>query len=221
MNIFKKILIGTLISLSIVVAPLTFAIEQPKDTVRIEVFERQDCKHCKDEKAFLNQLSKTRNDLIVVYHDIAEAEHKKHFIELTELEKIPKVTPITIIDGVILQGFDTAETTGKKIESLVKNAKGKKQYTFEEFIKAGGSKQVVTSSGTCDIDGKSVECSVQSVNYWINIPFIGAVDMSKYSLPTLSLILGFVDGFNPCAMWVLVMFLTILAEVGSRKKCSK
>ncbi len=215
---FKKIFIGLLISLSIIAAPLTFAIEQPKDTVRIEVFERQDCKHCKDEKAFLNQLSKTRNDLIVVYHDIAESEHKKHFLQLTELEKIPKVTPITIIDSVIIQGFDTEETTGKKIKALIKGAKGKKQLTFEEFIKAGGSTKVENSGKACDIDGNSVVCGVQSVNYWINIPFFGAVDVSKYSLPTLSLILGFVDGFNPCAMWVLVMFLTILAEVGSRKK---
>ena len=218
MTYIKKIFIGILISLGVftTIAPIANAIEQPKNTVRIEIFERNDCKHCQDEKKFLNELSKTRGDLIVIYHDIAEAEHKKHFLALTELEKIPKVTPITIIDGIILQGFDTAQTTGKRIEALIKVSKGKKQYTFAEFIKAGGSKKLITSAGTCD--NKDEKCEVAQPKYLVTIPFYGPVDVSKYSLPALSLMLGFVDGFNPCAMWVLVMFLTILAEAGSRKK---
>lgn len=215
-SILKKLIIS-IFGAIVLAIPFVNAVEQPANTVRIEVFERQDCGHCQDEKAFLNELAKTRGDLIVVYHDIAEREHKKHFIQLAELEEIPKVTPITIIDGVILQGFDTAETTGKKIETLINDAKGKTQYTFEEFIKAGGSRNVMTAYGTCDAESGE-ECIVDESEYLVTIPFIGPVDVSKYSLPTLSLVLGFVDGFNPCAMWVLVMFLTILAEAGSRRR---
>ena len=48
--------------------------------------------------------------------------------------------------------------------------------------------------------------------------FIFQVNLSKYSILILSVILGFVDGFNPCAMWVLVMFLSILTQTWSRKK---
>lgn len=188
------------------------------ETVRIEIFEREGCSHCSDEKKFLNQLQKERGDLIVIFHDIGEAIHKGHFLQLTELENIPKVTPITIIDGVILQGFDTDKTTGKKIRALVDNAKGQTQYTFEEFISAGGSSHVETSAGTCTIDGEEIGCAIDDVNYWVTIPFVGPVDVQKYSLPILSIILGFVDGFNPCAMWVLVLFLTILMEAGSRKR---
>ena len=213
----KKLLI-ILFGVVVLAIPFANAIEQPADTVRLEVFERDDCSHCQDEKEFLNQLSKDRWDLIVVYHDIGEREHKEHFIQLTELEGIPKVTPITIIDSIILQGFDTAETTGKKIEALINNAKGKPQYTFQEFIAAGGSGQIETDSGTCSIEGETLQCGVEAVDYWVTVPFVGPVDVSKYSLHALSVVLGFVDGFNPCAMWVLVMFLTILAEAGSRRR---
>ena len=52
----------------------------------------------------------------------------------------------------------------------------------------------------------------------VKVPLLGVVDVKKYSLFTLSSILGFVDGFNPCAMWVLVMFLTVLIQVGDKKK---
>lgn len=217
-SFFKKIFLFAFASIAVLMAPLAFAVEQPTDTVRIEVFERQDCGHCQDEKVFLNQLSKDRGDLIVIYHDIAEKEHKQHFLELAELEGIPKVTPITIIDSVLMQGFSTPETTGKRIEALINNAKGKPQLTFEEFIAAGGSREVDSSGSGCDIDGETVQCGVQALNYVFDVPFFGPVDMAKYSLHTLSLVLGFVDGFNPCAMWVLVMFLTILSEAGSRRR---
>ncbi len=188
------------------------------ETVRIEVFEREDCSHCRDEKAFLNHLQKERGDLIVIFHDIGEVDHKEHFLQLTELESIPKVTPITIIDSVILQGFDTAKTTGQKIRALVNNAKGKEQLTFQEFIAKGGSSHVETSDATCEIEGEEIGCAAPEADYWVTIPLIGPVNVSKYSLPILSLILGFVDGFNPCAMWVLVLFLTILMEAGSRRR---
>jgi len=191
----------------------------PEETVRVEVFERATCGHCQDEKAFLNELQKELGNLIIVYHDIsADKVHKDHFLQLTELEKLPKVTPITIIDGVILQGFDSAETTGKKIRALIEEAKGKTQYTFEEFIAAGGSRQIETAGATCNIEGEEVGCAADTVDYWVTVPFIGPVNVAKYSLPILSIILGFVDGFNPCAMWVLVLFLTILMEAGSRKR---
>lgn len=214
----KNIILSLVIGVAVLAAPLAHAIEAPTDTVRIEVFERDICSHCQDEKAFLNKLQKERGDLIVIYHNIGESVHKQHFLQLTELEDIPKVTPITIIDGIILQGFDTEKTTGKKIRALVDNAKGQPQYTFEEFIVAGGSSHVETDAGTCDIEGEEISCGVQEVNYWVTVPLIGPVDVAKYSLPVLSVILGFVDGFNPCAMWVLVLFLTILMEAGSRKR---
>jgi cytochrome c biogenesis protein CcdA/glutaredoxin len=214
----KNLLITLILGVAVGAAPFTYAIERPSETVRVEVFERDTCGHCKMEKDFLNKLQKERGDLIVVYHNITEPIHKEHFIQLTELEGIPKVTPITIIDAIVLQGFDSEKTTGKKIKALIDNAKGKQQYTFEEFIAAGGSQNIITDSGTCNIEGEEISCGIQEVDYWVTIPFIGPVDVAKYSLPFLSFVLGFVDGFNPCAMWVLVLFLTILMEAGSRKR---
>jgi cytochrome c biogenesis protein CcdA/glutaredoxin len=229
---FKKSIL-TLLAILFVATPSAFAqslpvgsTDQPaalaiacKDPVMIEVFERKDCGHCQDEKEFLSQLQKERNDLVINYHDIGDPEHKAHFLQLMELEKLPKVTPVTLIDGVLMQGFDTAKTTGKKIRALVDQSKGKPQRTFEEYIAAGGSGKIETEGGGCTIDGDTVQCSAQGANTWVTLPFVGTVvDVSKYSLPLLSLILGFVDGFNPCAMWALVMFLTLLAEVGSRRR---
>jgi len=52
----------------------------------------------------------------------------------------------------------------------------------------------------------------------IKIPFFGEVDISKMSLPVLTVIFGALDGFNPCAMWVLLFLIALLINAHSRKR---
>lgn len=189
----------------------------PPGMVRIEVFERQDCAHCQAEKAFLEDIKTERDDFEVIYHDIAEPKERERFNQLTDLERIPKVTPTTLIGGAkLIQGFSTAETTGARFIELIDQYKDKTQYTFEEFIARGGSQGVETGGegATCEIGGSG--CGAEP--FLVNVPLVGPVDVMKYSLPVLAVILGFVDGFNPCAMWVLVMLLTLLIQAGSKRR---
>lgn len=39
-----------------------------------------------------------------------------------------------------------------------------------------------------------------------------------YPLPILSVVLGFLDGFNPCSMWALITMITLILAIGDRKK---
>jgi len=52
----------------------------------------------------------------------------------------------------------------------------------------------------------------------IKIPIFGEIDLSKLSLPTLTFLLGTLDGFNPCAMWILLVLISLLLPLKSRKK---
>lgn len=52
----------------------------------------------------------------------------------------------------------------------------------------------------------------------INIPLIGEIDLSKQSMIVSTALIAFVDGFNPCSIWVLTMLLTLTLRTGSRKK---
>ncbi len=210
----RKILTGFIFSISLFFAVLSYA--NSNDIVYIEAFTREECAHCKDEKAFFAELSKTRTDFEVSYLDLAVPENKTLFDKLTKLDDLSKVTPITIVGNQIILGFSTAETTGQQIISLIGQSKGQETLTFQQYIEKGGSDNVPIIGETCSADG-STDCIVDNT-YLVNVPFVGVVDISKYSLGLMSVILGFIDGFNPCAMWVLVMFLTFLVEVGSRKK---
>jgi len=52
----------------------------------------------------------------------------------------------------------------------------------------------------------------------IKIPFLGKIDISKMSLPTLTVTLGALDGLNPCAMWILLFLIALLLNTRSRKR---
>ena len=43
-------------------------------------------------------------------------------------------------------------------------------------------------------------------------------DKTKVSLPITAVILGFIDGFNPCAMWILLFLINMLFKMKDKKK---
>lgn len=192
--------------------------------VKIEYFGRKDCKNCANLEKFLKELSTKRDDFEYVEHKIDESKEEKAFFDETASKlKLVKGTPIIYIDGHIIQGFNTADTTGKEIESLINLGKTKdKILTLKEYLESGqagnvsSNGAVCTGDTVCEVPGLTKGAENQVL---VNIPIINkTVDLTNYSLFTMSLILGTIDGFNPCAMWVLVLFLTALIAVGNKVK---
>ena len=192
--------------------------------VKIEYFGRKDCKNCANLEKFLKELSTKRDDFEYVEHKIDESKEEKVFFdETTSKLKLVKGTPIIYIDGHIIQGFNTADTTGKEIENLINSGKTKdKILTLKEYVESGqtgnvsSNGAVCTGDTVCEVPGLTKGAGNQVL---VNIPIINkTVDLTNYSLLTMSIILGTIDGFNPCAMWVLVLFLTALIAVGNKVK---
>ena len=192
--------------------------------VKIEYFGRKDCKNCANLEKFLKELSVKRYDFEYVEYKIDKSKEEKAFFdETTSKLKLVKGTPIIYIDGHIIQGFNTADTTGKEIESLINSRKTKdKILTLKEYVESGqtgnvsSNGAVCTGDTVCEVPGLTKGAENQVL---VNIPIINkTVDLTNYSLLTMSIILGTIDGFNPCAMWVLVLFLTALIAVGNKVK---
>lgn len=201
---------------AILIASPTFA-EKPSSLVSLHVFVREECVHCIAEKAFLKELSSNRTDIQVILHDIAFDAEREIFESLVALTKAAKATPLTFINGTIIQGFSTADTTGKRIIAAIDGAHRAVPVSLDDFLAGKVQASLSAADAGCDETG-ATPCTVSSTEYLVHIPLIGTVDMQRYSLPIIAAILGFVDGFNPCAMWVLVTFLLILLQLGDRRK---
>lgn len=55
-------------------------------------------------------------------------------------------------------------------------------------------------------------------NQQISVPLLGTISLSDLGLPLFTLTLGLVDGFNPCAMWVLLFLLSLLVHLNNRRR---
>jgi hypothetical protein len=52
----------------------------------------------------------------------------------------------------------------------------------------------------------------------VSLPLIGEIDPSRYSLLALTVLMGLSDGFNPCAMWVLIYLISLIASIEDQRK---
>ena len=202
---------------------------QKSEKSEIIVFTRKGCTACHKEIEFLTSDEIVKKFFQVQFLDIGEKENKEQWEEIVERHKLSKVTPITLIGGDVLVGF-SEKVLSKKIED---NEGSHKKYELEFYLGKGdlssGSEEYsckVESASTCSLEQgiKNTDDTNQSQNsHQVNsttmtLPFFGEVDTKKSSLFAMASILGFIDGFNPCAMWVLLTFLVILSQVGDRKK---
>lgn len=52
----------------------------------------------------------------------------------------------------------------------------------------------------------------------VELPFLGKVDALAFSLPLLTIVMGLLDGFNPCAMWTLLFLISLLIGMKNRRR---
>lgn len=52
----------------------------------------------------------------------------------------------------------------------------------------------------------------------VKIPLLGEINMKTVSIPLVAVVLGFIDGFNPCAMWILLFLINMFIGQKDKKK---
>lgn len=195
-----------------VVMPST-VLAQPQsvsDEVVVYMFGRDDCGFCQKQFAWLE--SEGVNYEYLNIKDDKEAA--RLFAAIAEKHSASKVTPLTVIGERVILGFNGPDTTGASIKAAIEAAADSDIRTPEEHLERAPVQDVVVGGGCADI-----ACETAGTQTYIfDLPFIGIVDLKSLSLFSLSALLGVIDGFNPCAMWVLITFLVLLSQAGSKKK---
>lgn len=176
----------------------------------IYVFGRDECGFCKKEFAFLKE-----SGLPFVYLNIATDDEAARLYGLVaEKHSVTKVTPISVIGEKVIVGFNGENTTGVQLRDALEVAKNSPIKTIEQHLELAQVQTLEVGGGCTDIVCDTTNAGA----YVFELPFLGIVDLRSFSLFSLSLILGVIDGFNPCAMWVLITFLVLLSQAGSKKK---
>jgi glutaredoxin len=175
----------------------------------IYVFGRDDCGFCKQLFAFLS-----KEKVPFIYLNIqTDEEAKELYDQVTEKHQVTKVTPVVVVSDKVFVGFNGPKTTGAWILEAKKNSVNSDIKTVEDHLERAPSQNIEVGSSCSDI-----ACDEGTSQFVFDLPYFGVVDLRSFSLFSLSLTLGVIDGFNPCAMWVLITFLVLLSQAGSKKK---
>ena len=187
----------------------TIAQSKEPDQVNIYFFWGEGCPHCEEEKPFLNSLvNKYPRANLVDYEVWYNADNQAIFQQFADtLGFDPSAVPATIIGGKHWIGY--LDSLNPEIEAALQDC----------------------LNGLCETDVGSVISSQPSITTQpqliqptpisgseINVPLFGNIDLDKQSLLISTAVIGFVDGFNPCSLWVLSILLALTLHSGSRTK---
>jgi glutaredoxin len=184
---------------------------QEAPAAALEVFTREGCPHCDDAKRFLEKLRAEQPGLRVTVSDVgrdpAARERLRRLAEVTPGGALS--VPAFSANGRLLVGFADEETSGRRIRDLVAG-------------RAEGAPGAPADDGLCPIGEGPSACAVPAgagEADSIEIPWTGKrISLDDVGLPAFTIIIGLLDGFNPCSMWVLILMMSMLASVGDRRR---
>mgnify|MGYP003781839393 CR=1 FL=1 len=149
------------------------------------------CPHCKKARPLVDAWEKKFPQIKFKRYEVASnSENRELFEKISKNLKIlnPGVPTFTL-GGSYVTGYEVGEHE-ELIEKMI-----------TEYL-AGNPDAVKNASSDTTVD----------------VPFLGKLDASLISLPSFTLLIGLLDGINPCAIWVLMFLLTLLVNTKSRKK---
>lgn len=158
----------------------------------LEVFVRQGCPHCAEAKAYLPLFARERPWLRVVYRAVDEdGKARDDLVRITEQAGYwPPGVPTFVFQGRVLVGFADAQQSGPELAALVDGA----------------------APGQLSTPASTPPPTKIDAGRW------GTLTVTELGLPLFTLSIGLLDGFNPCAMWVLLFLLSLLVHLHDRRR---
>lgn len=154
----------------------------------IQVFVRADCPHCETAKRFLDELRRERPGLRIAIYDIAENPAARQRLASLAAER-----------GIADFGVPAFLIGGELMIGF------RSADTTGAEIRAWLDRRIQGSAASPMAEG-------------IKTDWFGELRVGELGLPLFTIVIGLLDGFNPCAMWVLLFLLSLLVNLQDRRK---
>ena len=165
-------------------------------TAKVYLFYGNGCPHCAEFERFASKNKDKYNFEVISYETWYSKENSELLSKLYERFNDKKAgVPYIVIGNQRLVGWSS--TIEEQFISLVKKNRQNDYCSIVEDVINGTENCKVGA----DITGK------------VKVPFIGYVEPEEASLGLIAMIIGLVDGFNPCAMWVLLFLLSVIKDI--------
>jgi glutaredoxin len=173
----------------------------------VTVFTRPGCPRCSAAKEWMPGVATRHPGFDVAYVDLAQdAGGRAVLAEIVKRHGVGGASvPVIHVCNSVVVGFDRAETTGRRVEALLA------RWTADCPGPVGEPLEGDTIGGDVLVEPTTIDVPMLR---WLD----GTLDPAKLGMPLFTIAVGLVDGFNPCAMWVLLLLLSILVNLKDRWK---
>lgn len=180
--------------------------------VNLYLFHGDGCPHCAKEREYLKEIEKKYDDVNIHLYEVWYDTDNQELMEKVkkELNSSTNYVPLTIIGDKYTVGFN--DNTKLMIKNNIEKCLKEDCEDVVGNVLAGKTANETTIKKEVKEQKKDKEDSIK------DLPILGKVDVKKVSLPIIAAVIGLVDGFNPCAMWVLIFLISMLLGTKDRKK---
>jgi hypothetical protein len=171
--------------------------------VELELFTRRGCPRCAAAERFLEVLEREQPGLRIIRRDIEQdplALRRLGALAAARQAAVVGVPAFAVGDALLI-GFVSPESTGPRLRALV----------------AGSAGNAEGGDAVCPA-GPASGCAGADEIERVSLPGVGSLSPGEVGLPLFTIALGLLDGFNPCAMWVLLFLLSLLVNVHDRRR---
>ena len=229
---------------SIIVSPTLSAQEVQDKKVNLYFFWGNGCPHCKEESKFLTKLEKENSNVIINRYEVwGNAKNRELFKQVGELLGADvRGVPFTVVGNKHVTGYYNDATTGEQIKQYINYCLTDTCTDVMETLYPTPTPKdepfilpspisTTTTTPTPDRNPATLiplPTDPAKKDLWkdapvslpkeVTIPIVGKVNLTTLSLPIIAVILGTLDGFNPCAMWVLLFLISLLINLPDKNR---
>lgn len=185
------------------------------DKITLYLFHGSTCPHCRAEKEFLNKIKDKYDNFEIVDYEVYYNEENSQLMEEVrdKLGIKENGVPLTIIGKTYILGY--SESLESKIERAINYYKENEYSDIVEKIK---NKEFTKEEREELTDDFSKEEKKSDDNSTIEVPIFKKINLKNLSIASSAVIIGLIDGFNPCAMWILLFLISMLIGMKDRKR---
>lgn len=191
--------------------------DNEKNLVNIYLFHSDTCPHCKEEIKFLDSIKDDYDNIKIYMYEIGNSDNVKLLDEVAQLYDTSVAgTPFTIIGDKYFKGFSYEAYHDRFIAAIDYYSENPYKDRTGEYI---GNIELPSYQFNDDnkTDTDVDEYIEEKTNRKVTI-FGKEITLKNMTLPVISVIIGLVDGFNPCAMWVLLFLISMLIGMNNKKR---
>ncbi len=201
---------------------------QPDEILNVYFFWGEGCPHCAVAKPFLQSLADNDSSIKIISYEIYNVPENIPVFETMAKGYgfEPRYVPTIFIGEEYWEGF--SETIQGQIQQKVDRClvegcvdRGKEilaTYLQEQVATEISTETISPTILATNTPAPDINETNEVESEIVKLPLFGEIDLSSKSLFLSTLLIAFVDGFNPCSIWVLSMLLALTLHSGSRKK---